>query len=244
MSDTEPAQAAKIDFERAEPEEPAGEHVACSLCKRVITTEYWQYLGKTLCGSCREGVRVVSDEARRGATFGKALLFAGGVALACGIGYAVFVGLTHIQFALVTIGIGWAVGRAVQRVTRGFGTLRHQILAVVLTYFASTMGYVPSIIEGLRKTPSAEVSAPSSNDPQPAPAPEEKKPPNLAVALVVLTGVTTFIMLAAPFIELGSGFSGLIGLLIIFFGLRTAFRVSKGVEGSFTGPHRVAPVTP
>jgi hypothetical protein len=225
MSDTppdappaEPAESAKIDFERADFAEPAGEHVECGLCKRAITTEYWQYRGNIFCDSCREVVGRSAADARRGATFGKAFLLGGGAALGCGIGYAIFVGLSHFQFALVTIGIGWAVGRTIQRVTRGFGGQRHQVLAVALTYFASTMGYLPGLLNALGDG-------------------GQHTEPSAAATIAVFS---MLLMLAAPFLEIADGFNGLLGLLIIFFGLRTAWQVSKGVEVTITGPHKVA----
>lgn len=257
----------KIDFDRAEFDKPAGDQVACDFCHREITTEYWQYLGKVLCDGCRGGVHSSVADAGRGVTFGKALLVGGGTALACGVGYAIFVRLSNIHFALVTIGIGWAVGRAIQRVTRGFGSTRHQVLAVALTYFASTMGYLPAVIDALRKgaqtdqtasdgkgTPSAGQARPdlpppvagAPDVPQPPTASSPSSPPeggarpSLALALIVVAGISTAFMLAAPFLEISSGFSGLLGALIIFFGLRTAWRVAKGVNEPMTGPHQVA----
>jgi len=261
MSDTttdaapvEPAEPAKIDFEKAEFAEPAGEHVACGLCKKAITTEYWQWMGKILCETCREVVRRTTDDARRSATFGKAFLLGGVVALGCGIGYAIFVGLTQIQFALVTIGIGWAVGRAIQRVTRGFGSRKHQVLAVALTYFASTMGYFPAIIKAFSESAHHDdASAPAATSPSSVPAipdtaapveapprPQGAERPSLAASIVVVTALSVGLMLAAPFLEMSSGISGLLGLLIIFFGLQTAWRVSRGVSAPVTGPHKVS----
>jgi hypothetical protein len=259
-ADAEPT--AKIDFERAEYDEPDGEHVRCAACQRAITTEYWQLLGKVFCGACHEGVRGSIDVARGGAAFGKAFLASGAVALACGIGYAIFVGLTNIQLALVTIGIGWIVGRTVQRVTRGFGSVRHQVLAVALTYFASAMGYFPAVIGALGKggdrteqSAAAPTAAPSAA-PAPTGAPAapgrtaagEPAAPAAAApverpgvgALFLFIVVTFGLTLAAPLLMITEGFSGLLGLLIIFFGLRTAWTVAKGVQASITGPHRVA----
>jgi hypothetical protein len=248
------AEPAKIDFERAEFAEPAADHLACGLCKRAIGAAYFQYLGKILCDACREGVQRGIADARRGATLGKAILLGGGAALACGIGYAIFVGVTKVHFALVTIAIGWAVGRVIQKVTRGFGGVRHQVLAVALTYFATSMGYLPAIFEGLREAGHAtEQTVPGAPGtaaapaPAPAPAPtpagadDAKERPGLLVSLAFLTAITTALTLAAPFLDLSSGFSGILGLLIIFFGLRTAWRVSKGIDAPITGPHALAP---
>jgi hypothetical protein len=273
-SETTPAEPAPLDFDKAEPGAQAGpagadgevEHVQCGLCARPITVEYWQALGKILCADCRAAVERQAASTGKGATFAKALLVGGGAALGCGIGYAVFVGVSKIQFALVTIGIGWAVGRSIQRVTRGFGGVKYQVLAVALTYFASSMGYLPAVFKGIfsgadhgaetaaSAAPSSSPSS-SSTDPPPVPGragelpsppatpPAAAAPPSvarLALSLVALTGIAGFLMLAAPFLELGEGLNGLLGLAIIFFGMRTAWRISKGVVATVTGPHRLA----
>jgi hypothetical protein len=264
-SDAPPA-VEKIDFDRAELDEPKDDHVECGLCKRTIHTEYWQALGKVLCASCRKAMEQTTANANGGAAFGKAFLYGGGAAIACGTGYAIFVGLSHIQFALVTIGIGWAVGTAIQKVTRGFGGRKHQILAVALTYFATTMSYFPGIVQELRDMSHGHAQSSGSSAPGPAGAPApapvdnrpttapakapdavetpEKSPSSMSPGVAILLFVTfcTALMLAAPFLALsaGSGASGLLGLLIIFFGLRMAWRISKGVQATITGPHRVS----
>jgi hypothetical protein len=266
-SPSEPADPPRIDFERAEFAEPSAEHVACGICRRAITTEYWQSLGKVLCEQCRDAVLRSAEDARRHATLGKAFLFGGGAALGCGIAYAVFVGLTHVQLALVTIGIGWVVGRAIQKVTRGFGAVRHQVLAAALTYFAGSMGYLPAIIKAIGDArPSTEQSAaapsaapaPPTTAPAVDPPPAPPAPPGAATApvaenqgpggtlvgllgsLAVLTAMVTAFVLAAPLLDIANGWSGLLGALIIFFGLRTAWRAAKGVDAVVSGPHRVA----
>lgn len=250
---------APIDFDHAEPATPTAEHVTCAACEKVISTEYWHYVGKILCDTCRGEVAQAVDTARRGATMGRALLRGAGVAFACGVGYAIFVGVTNIHFALVTIGIGWAVGRTIQGVTRGFGTRKHQILAVALTYFATSMGYAPAVFGALTKGASAAVSsaatsgpaaptaapttsptaAPAAPAPPPASPPPPEGGPGLAISLVLFSIVTTLFMLAAPLLDLASGFSGLLGALIIFFGLRTAWTTARGLDAPITGPHKV-----
>src|SRR5689334_7464623 len=95
-----PPEAPKLDFERAEYVEPQAAQVTCGLCSKPITTEYWQSLGKVLCAGCRDAVQQAAGDAQRGSTFTRALLTGGLVALGCGIGYAIFAGLTGIQFAL------------------------------------------------------------------------------------------------------------------------------------------------
>src|SRR4051812_19069796 len=97
---TPPGTPAKNDFDRADFAEPAAAAVECAICKHPIVTEYWQYAGKILCAECRDRVAHTSAEARRGATFGKAFLVGGVVAFGCGLGYAIFVNVAKMQFAL------------------------------------------------------------------------------------------------------------------------------------------------
>jgi hypothetical protein len=216
-----------LDFERAEFAEGAAEHVTCASCERAITTQYFQFADKILCETCKDEVQRTTDDLRAKASLSKALLFGGGTALGCGIGYAIFVGLTNIQFALVTLGIGWAIGRAIQTATSGFGSRKHQIAAVALTYFASAMGYLPALIGAVM-----EVAHEQGTTPIAAAASAGTK----IYALALMAGF----MLAAPFLELASGeVGGFIGLIIIFVGLRTAWRMSQGVTATITGPHAV-----
>jgi hypothetical protein len=258
-----PPAPAKIDFERAEFEEPKGDDIECGVCHRTIRTEYWQIGGsKILCENCRKMVEETAARANGGAAFGKAFLYGGGAALLCGTGYAIFVAVSDFQFALVTIGIGWAVGTAIQKVTRGFGGRKYQILAVALTYFATTMSYAPALVTELmsrahQHTPSGSAAPgatgapapPPANVPAPENAPVAPDAPDTAapasrmnpgVAILVVVAVIVAFMLAAPVLSLGSGgISGLLGLLIIFFGLRMAWRISKGITPTITGPHQV-----
>ncbi|MDI3290158.1 hypothetical protein [Polyangium sp. 15x6] len=216
-----PEAPAKLDFERAEFGEPAATHVQCGICASAITTAYYQLLDKVLCSSCRDGVQRSVEDARSGAAFGKAFLQAGAVAFGLGLVYALFVHFTHIQLALVTIGIGLLVGRTVQRVTRGFGSTRHQVLAVVLTYLGSAMGYLPVILAEL-----------NSGDGESAAG---------ALVFVIRFVVISLLTLAVPILDIANGISGVLGALIIFFGLRTAWQASRGVGGpvAISGPYQV-----
>ncbi len=239
----EPAAGGALDFDRAEYEGAAHTHVECAACKSPIADEYWQAAGKILCGSCRGIIKATADRGKSGATFGKAMLFGGGAGIAGGAAYAVFVGLTNIQFALITIGIGWLVGRAIQKATLGFGSLKHQILAVVITYFAATMGYLPGIFKGISNAAAERQQTAQSATGEPpdegAPKVEQAPARPVVASLAIVAGLSIAVMLAAPFFGLTSGVSGLLGLAIIFFGLRTAWRTAKGSDTPITGPHRL-----
>jgi len=110
MSDTGP----DLSFDKASyASAPAGEAAAvpCSQCKRPLAHQYWKLQKFLLCDGCKEGVSASLARSQSASSFAKALVQGGLVALACGVGYAVFVGVTKIQFALVTIGIGYVVPR-------------------------------------------------------------------------------------------------------------------------------------
>jgi hypothetical protein len=134
-----------IDFDRAEYGENQAATAPCTNCKRPLEGQYWKFRSGPVCRSCRDGIEAAVTRATSGASLGRAALEGGAVALACGVGYAAFAAASHIQIALVTIGIGFVVAKVVRRASGGVGGARFQILAVALTYVASTMGYLPSI---------------------------------------------------------------------------------------------------
>jgi hypothetical protein len=251
-----------MQFDHAQFETSAPKGITCHVCTQSIPHRYWQFAGQPTCETCRDGVlRAVADAGTSGA-FGRAALRAGLVALACGVGYAIFVGVTNIELALLTIGIGFLVGNAVQKVTRGFGTRRYQVLAVALTYLAVTMGYAVPVVRGLRQAathetrdhsappPATSGSIPPAAEPVPPEAPDApatssapappKERPGLGTVFFALA-VVVVLCLLAPFLGLTQGAGGLLSLAIIAFALHEAWRRSRGITPEFTGPHTVQP---
>ncbi len=144
-----------LDFDRAT--YTSGDSRApCASCRRPLVDAYWQWQGHLVCASCRDGVAATLERARTGSSMARAALFGGVAALGCGVAYAVFVGLTHVPLALATIGIAYVVARVVRKVS-GLGGRRFQVLAVALTYAASTMGYLPSILGEVSRVPLASL---------------------------------------------------------------------------------------
>jgi hypothetical protein len=170
------------------------------------------------------------------------------------VGYAIFVGMTKIQFALITIGIGYLVAKTVRKASGGLSGRKFQVLAVVLTYLAATMGYAPGILGALKDsadkhhaataasgTPAAPGAAPASPPAPGASEDEGAKKPVGVMELVLGIGILLGIMLAAPFLEITDA---PLGLLIVLFGLWEAWRLSRGVNLAIEGPFRVAPGAP
>jgi hypothetical protein len=102
-----------------------------------------------VCTACRDKIATTLATATSSASFAKAALYGGAVAFASGAGYAIFVAVSHVQLALVTIGIAFVTAQAIRKATSGIGGLRFQVLAVALTYMASTMGFLPPILGGV-----------------------------------------------------------------------------------------------
>lgn len=237
---------------------PAG--VACQVCATPIPDRYWQAGGHPMCERCKGEIDRSADAARTRGAFLRAAVRAGAVALACGIAYAAFVGATDRTLGLLTIGIGYLVGASVQKVTRGFGTVRYQVLAVLLTYMAACMGNAVPIVRALTRdrpaatatatapalsgAPSATATSPATaaSTPPAARAPEPSSG-GLGGLLLGLGGLLA-LCLASPFLMLSAdGGSGFLSLLIIGFGLFEAWRRAAGAKITFTGPHDVpAPV--
>jgi len=261
---TEPSNV--LRFDRAEFADRATGGTPCASCKGPLGTEYWRWQRLVFCAKCRPkiGAQLASSQSNK--ALAKAALHGGGVALACGIGYAVFVGVTKFQLALLTIGIAYVVARVVRNASGGIGGTKFQVLAVALTYVASTMGYAPGIVEAVKH--SAEVHAkatkdssagraptaspehiggaaaetaneprdPAASNPTSTPSPQASSKGGL-FALAYAVLFLLGVMLAMPFLEITSA---PIGVLIVLIGLWQAWKLTRGVPVTLEGPFRVA----
>lgn len=247
-----------LQFERADYAEAQPEASPCALCRHPLGEEYWKWQRAVFCTACRPNWAAKLAETQSLRTTVRAGLAGAGAALLCGVGYAVFVAVTNFQLALVTIGIAYVIGRAIRKASGNVGGLRFQILAVVLTYVASTMGYAPGLMRALseqmeERPVAAAVSAreASSATPQnaqdqssaapttPTPVPHSggrAKPP--LGALLYLCFVLFTIMLEAPFLELSTA---PLGVVIIGIGLWQAWKITRGVPLQINGPYRLTP---
>jgi hypothetical protein len=237
---------AELRFDRASYAKDAGSGLPCANCKGPLGDAYWKWQNHIVCGACRDGLQTTFAESQSNARLGKAVLWAAGTALGCGIAYAAFVAMTNVQFALATIGIAFLVARVVRKASGGIGGVRFQIVAVGFTYLAATMGYLPGIWSGMKEASSehdksqaaAGATSPDTTSPttgadgRAADADSKASPLDLVVALAFLFGI----MLAAPFLELTSA---PIGFLIVVFGLWEAWKLSRAPPLRIEGPFRV-----
>jgi len=214
-----------LQFQKAE---FASDAPKCASCKNELDVQYFQLAGQNICAACAELVRKNQDGPAHSDVV-RGLLYGAGAAFVCFIGYAAIVMVTGMEFALVAILVGYLVGSAVRKGSRGLGGRRCQIATVALTYCAITFSYIPvGIREAIKQNSAAE--AKSAEIRANGPAKEE----SLLGAIVLLSGFA----LVSPFMGLSSGISGILGLLIIGFGLQRAWQLTARDERLLTSPFR------
>ena len=123
-----------LQFDHAELETPAGDVPACAVCKQPLADEYYEINGRVMCPRCRHGVEAAF---RGGSPVGRFLLavaYGGAAAVAGAIIYYASIRATNWNLALVSVLVGFMVGKAVRQGTGNRGGSLYQLLAVFLTY--------------------------------------------------------------------------------------------------------------
>jgi uncharacterized paraquat-inducible protein A len=230
----------ELQFQRAEP--VAAENALqistqrCVACQQLITGPYYHAQGQVVCPTCAERIQS-GQQAPPAISLVRGVLYGAGAALGGCILYATVAIVTGLEFGLMAIVVGIMVGKAIRYASHGLGGRTQQVLAVTLTYFAITTSYIPVII--YHSTKASKVAAQntqvqSPNDDGPSqPATATKKPISVGTAFLYLF----LLALAAPFLSLTSGISGLISLVIIFFGLLQAWKLTGRTDILVMGPY-------
>ena len=218
----------KLQFQTAE-YAAADASPRCGLCKAEIGDTYYHLNGSAICKVC--AVQRQANPEPAGRAFGKSVLYGLGAALAGSALYGIVLLATGAEFALLSILIGIMVGKAMMRGSGGRGGRKFQIVAVLLTYGSITAGYLPAVVKGMyEKQQKSEVTAVAT--------PNKPIAPGRAVlALLVFFVLMIGLALAAPFLMLTAGFSGILSIAIIFFGLQRAWHKTAGDHFVLTGPY-------
>jgi hypothetical protein len=216
----------------------------CAACKRPIGSTYYHAQGRPVCPECASRIQA-AQQAPPPRLLARALLYGAGAALGGSILYATVAIITGWEFGLIAIVVGYMVGKAIRHASHGLGGRAQQVLAVVLTYFAITTSYIPVFIyESVRPPetfarPGVTQSGAADSQSPGAPARFRKPHVNFVSAIVMLLLLTA----AAPFFSLSSGFSGIITLLLIFIGMRQAWKLTAQSRIPLMGPYESAPVS-
>jgi len=229
------AAAPAPQFETAEYKPPAGTD-SCKFCGQPIAGQYYRVNGQMSCPSCADKAQreVIPDSH---AAFMRALLFGSGAAVVGMIGYATVGIVTGLNIGFASLAVGYIIGKAMMQASKGIGGRRYQLTAVLLTYAAVSVAAVPTGIYYFEKhRPTAQQAQHSTADQQTADTrngqPKEKMSFSRAIGGLLLLG------LASPFLELQDPVHGFIGLIILFVGMRIAWRIARGqpqtlVDGPF-----------
>jgi hypothetical protein len=210
-------------FKTAEYSEKSGE--PCKVCGQAISGAYYQVNGARTCSKCAQQIK---DQLPRDshAAFARGVLFGvGGALLGLGI-YVGFALATGLIAGLVSLAVGYIVGRAILMGSGGVGGRRYQMAAVLLTYIAVSLAAVPIALSQHAKQRSAQSQSQVSETANSAPKMSVSK----AVATLALIG------LLSPFLGLSNPMQGVIGLIILFVGIRIAWRMTAARQVSIRGP--------
>ena len=225
---------------------PAGN--LCQFCQQPLSGTYYRVNAAMACPSCADRMPGGIDTDKH-AAYVRALTYGIGAAVVGLIGYALIaILLQGWVISYMSIGVGWLVGTAMMKGSNGVGGRRYQIAAALLTYAAVSMAAVPIWIhfadERKQQTQTQQQkladeqrqleqeSGQRPSDPEPAPRTAKTE-----VSLGAWLGRVAMIGLASPFIQLeGNPFWGAMGLLILFFGMRIAWRIAQGKPFGIYGP--------
>lgn len=213
----------------------------CGMCSNLIGGEYFRVNGLMACPRC-------AAEARDGqprdshVAFTRGLVLAAGAALAGLVAYAAFTIITGLYIGYIALGVGWLVAKAMKKGSHGLGGRRYQVAAVLLTYAAISLAAVPIGISYAVKHARAQKQAARqtlSAAPDGADHGSEQQVTKrqLPAGMGALALRLLFVGLASPFLEMRDPVHGLIGLVILFVGLRIAWQLTASAPLEVDGPY-------
>jgi hypothetical protein len=173
--------------------------IKCSVCGSLIEGQKYVLNAQPACTRCAVAAGAPVDSS---AAFSTAVVYGVGAAFAGLAFYAGFAIAFHFYIGYVAVAVGWLIGKAMMAGSKGIGGRKYQIVAVALTYFAISMASIPiGIAEVYEKGKDVDWGS-------------------YAGSLIVLG-------IASPILEvLARGALGLVGLVILFVGLRIAWRLT------------------
>jgi hypothetical protein len=201
-----------LQFRKAEHAAPPGSGPPCVICKTRIVDTYYHAQGNVVCPNCALVIQS-GQNAPPPNTLLLSFLYGLGAAIA-GTALFSFVWIvSKSQFALISILIGYMVGKAVRYASQGLGGRPQQIIAVLLTYFSVAMSIVPVVIY-------------------------QQMEKHASFTTPEVLGLL-FLGLTSPFLALKAGASGILTLLITFFGIQRAWHLTGRTNILVMGPFQL-----
>lgn len=229
-------------FGTAEYGTPGGDH--CQFCHQPIGATYYRTNNAMTCTSCADKMsRELAPDTH--AAFVRAILFGVGAAALGMVLYATFAIVTGLVIGYASLAVGWIVGKAMITGSNGVGGKRYQIASVLLTYAAVSTAAIPVWIHyaGQHKE-TKQISQKQTTPSQTDESSDELQgsPPSDRPSYAAAVGTLLALGLASPFLELASNpLGGLIGLVILFVGMRFAWRFTAARAPDISGPFENTP---
>ena len=187
------------------------------------------------------GFGIDQQQQRNHAAYVRAILFGVGAAIAGCILYSVVVIATGWTIGYVALAVGYMVGRAMKAGSGGQGGRRYQIAAALLTYAAVSVSAIPVAIWQQAKHPHASVTRSATRagagtevgagtDPAAVETAGEPAAARPVHGMLYGIGLLLALGLASPFMALTEGVGGILGLFILFIGIRYAWQLTAGSE--------------
>jgi hypothetical protein len=231
----------------------------CKTCNQPIGAEYYRINGALACPNCAQlaATKLPKDSH---AKFVRGVIFGLGGAILGLILYSAVGILTGLIIGYVALAVGYIVAKAIKMGSGGIGGQRYQIAAALLTYVAVSMASIPIGIAQYIKARDAHHTAAhaavtqsprsqelslddpddSASSPHAAAQPPARPAPH-PVNFGAILGTLLLEGLISPFSQFyrnGPTFSAMIGLVILFVGIRIAWQMTddsgaKAVLGPF-----------
>jgi hypothetical protein len=225
---------------------------SCAACAQRLVGSYFEINGKICCVACHDRLAAKLAARPGAAGFLRAAAAGLGGAVAGAALYFAVRAATGYELSLISILVGFMVGKAVHWGARGHGGWLYQGLAILLTYLAIVSSYTPWILDDLRQkvgarsatsaaalpgpaAPAATTSAPATGGAAKDQAP--RGPLATAVAYVIGSALLLYLAAVLPFL----GGVGILGLIILAVGLFEAWKLNRRPRVEISGPHAIAP---
>src|SRR5262249_2765181 len=232
MSDTPDAGGLprrELQFDRAEYTTPSPA-ATCKVCGQPLPDVYYEVDGQPLCQGCRDQLQ---ETLHGGSAFGRAARATLYGSLAGLAGAAIYYGVreaTSIEFGLISVLVGWMVGKAVKKGCNARGGWFYQGLAIFLTYTAILLTYIPPMMKVSGERAGKEAAAAEPRQPaKPAGADDaldhaDARPhPSVGQVLFALA----FLLGFAYAIPVLIGFHSPMGLIIVGIALYEAWVINR-----------------
>jgi hypothetical protein len=183
----------------------------CQACGKALGSNHYRVNGVVTCSQCAERMKEQLPKDSH-AAFVRGLSFGVGGAVLGLILYVTFALTTGLVIGFVSLAVGYMVGKAIVMGSKGQGGRRYQIAAVLLTYVAVSWSAVPIALY----QHTAETGVPTFD--------------------IARVGELALLGLASPFVDLSDPIHGVIGLIILFVGIRIAWRMTAAKSATIVGP--------